>query len=363
MTDQRDRQAVVTGTPGPTDTVHVFVAAARHIEVDHHVQAVHVQAASGDVGGHEDLHPALLQAVDGQLAVLLVLLAVQDESLVFLGDQAAVDTVGHGPGVGEDNGFLIGLVGQQPVEDLLFMLVVVSGDDLLARGVVQLADRIELQVLRVVQDLGDHIAQAGTTGGGGEQHGLLAVGAFVHQALYVFGKAHVEHAVGFVEYQHFDFFQVQVAGVQLLDHPPRGADQDIRHLAQHGGLDLEVFTTGDQAGLDESELGETLDFLDGLLGQLAGWQQDQGLDADANLGRTDQAIEDRQDERGGLAAAGLRRHPQVTPLQRQRNGRGLHRRRLDKFKLGHGFEQAFVQGEFGKHGCYLEEIQNISGIG
>jgi hypothetical protein len=26
-------------------------------------------------------------------------------------------------------------------------------------------------------------------------------------------------------------------------------------------------------------------------------------------------------------------------------------------------EQAFVQGELGKHGCYLEEIQNISCIG
>ncbi|RMP77940.1 hypothetical protein ALQ17_100919 [Pseudomonas fluorescens] len=41
----------------------------------------------------------------------------------------------------------------------------------------------------------------------------------------------------------------------------------------------------------------------------------------------------------------------------------MHRRRLDKFKLGHGFEQAFVQGELGKHGCYLEEIQKISCIG
>jgi hypothetical protein len=53
----------------------------------------------------------------------------------------------------------------------------------------------------------------------------------------------------------------------------------------------------------------------------------------------------------------LSRHPQVTPLERQRNGRCLHRRWLDKFKLGHGFEQAFVQGELGKHGCYLEEMQ------
>lgn len=119
--------------------------------------------------------------------------------------------------------------------------------------------------------------------------------------------------------------------------PARGADEDVRHLAQHGGLDLEVFTTGDQAGLDERELREAFNFLQGLLGQLAGRQQDQGLDADADLGRADQAIEDRQDKSGGLAATGLRSHPQITPLERQRNGRGLHRRWLDKFQLGHSF--------------------------
>mgnify|MGYP006202246935 CR=1 FL=1 len=53
----------------------------------------------------------------------------------------------------------------------------------------------------------------------------------------------------------------------------------------------------------------------------------------------------------------------VTPLQGQGDGRCLHRGRLDKFKLGHGFEQAFVQGELGKHGCYLEDMQKNSCIG
>ncbi|RMN00877.1 hypothetical protein ALQ69_103938, partial [Pseudomonas savastanoi pv. glycinea] len=46
----------------------------------------------------------------------------------------------------------------------------------------------------------------------------------------------------------------------------------------------------------------------------------------------------------------------------ERNGGRLHRRRLNKFKLGHSFKQAFVQGEFGKHGCYLDEKQKYSCI-
>ncbi len=52
--------------------------------------------------------------------------AVQHESLVFLGNQATVDAVGGSAGVGEHDGLLVGLVGQQPVEDLFFVHIVVE---------------------------------------------------------------------------------------------------------------------------------------------------------------------------------------------------------------------------------------------
>ncbi len=190
-----------------------------------------------------------------------------------------------------------------------------SGDDLLARGGIQVADIVDLQVLRVVQHLGDHFAQGRAAGSGGEQHGLLAIDTFGNQTLNVVGKAHVEHAVGFVEHQHFDFLEVEVAGVELLDHTawvPIKMSGTLRSMA---AWTFEVFAAGDDAGLDEGELREALHFLQGLLGELAGRQQDQGLDADADFGRADQTIQNRQDESGGFAAAGLRRHPQVTPLR------------------------------------------------
>src|SRR5690606_5386689 len=58
-----------------------------------------------------------------------------------------------------------------------------------------------------------------------------------------------------------------------------------------------------------------------------------------------------QYESRGLAAAGLRGHPQVAPLERRRNGRSLHRGRLDEFEFGDCLEQAFVQGELVKQGA------------
>ncbi|MNH08906.1 hypothetical protein D3C79_683440 [compost metagenome] len=276
---------------------------------------------------------------------------MQDEGFDVLGHQMTVDTVSHDPGIGEDDRLLVGLVGQQPLNDLLFVLVVISGNDLLTGTVVELADGVEHQVLRVFEHFADHVAQTGTAGGGGEQQGLFAVRALAAQALDVFGEAHVEHAVSFVEDNHLHMLKLQVAGIELLKHAAWGADQDVRHLAQHGGLFLEVFTTGDHASLDKGELGKTLDFLQGLLRQLTGRQQHQGADLDALLLQINQTVEHGQYEGCGFAATGFRRHPQVTPLQSQGNGGRLHRSRLFEVQCSNGFEQAFVQGELGKHGC------------
>ena len=149
----------------------------------------------------------------------------------------------------------------------------------------------------------------------------------------------------------------------MLEQTAWRADQNVRHLAQHRGLNLKVFTAGDQARLDERELRKTLNFLERLLCQLTGRQQNQRFDAHADFCRANQTVQNWQYESGGFTTPGLSCNPQVTPFERERDGRCLHRRRLDKFKLGHSFKQAFVQGEIGKHGCYLEEMQKFSAIG
>ncbi len=238
------------------------------------------------------------------------------------------------------------------------MCHIVGGDDLLPGRLVQFADPVELQVQRIAQHLGDHLAQPGAPAGGREQQGLLALLALAHQALHVFGKAHVEHAIGLVDHQNLDILEDQTAGIEMLDQPARRADQHVWHLAQHRGLDLEVLATGDQTGLDEGELREAFDFLEGLLGQFAGRQQDQRAYIDPRLGIADQPVEHWQHERSRLATAGLGRHTQIAPFQRRRNRRHLHRGRLDEFEFGDGLEQAFVQGELVKQGSYLGGRKN-----
>jgi len=214
------------------------------------------------------------------------------------------------------------------------MFGVFGSDDLLARAFVEFADAVELQVQRIAQHAGGHLAQRGAATGRGKQQRLLAFGALADQTLHVLGKAHVEHAVGFVEDQHLDILEDQRAGIQVLDHAPRRADENVRHLAHDCGLDLEVLATGNHRRLDEGELRETLDLLQRLLRQLSGRQQNQRPNIGAHHGIANQPIEHRQYEGGGLAAASLCRHPQVTPFQRRRNGRHLHWSRLDEFEFG-----------------------------
>ena len=202
------------------------------------------------------------------------------------------------------------------------MMVVVGGDDLLTGALIKLVNLVDLQMLRLFQHFADHFTQTGTATGGGEQQGLAVGIAQLGQPLHIIGEPHVEHAVSFVEHQHLNFIEQQIAGVSVFNKATRRADQNV-HTAQHGRLYFEVLTTGDQPGLEEGELGKPLDFLKGLLRQLTGRQQDHRANTHARRRSAiaKQAIEHRQYESRRFAATGLRGNPQVFALQRQRNGR------------------------------------------
>ena len=62
-------------------------------------------------------------------------------------------------------------------------------------------------------------------------------------------------------------------------------------------------------------------------------------------------MQDRQEERRGLAAAGHRAREQVLAGQRQRDGVGLNRRRARETEILQPLQQAGMKSEFGEwHG-------------
>ena len=54
---------------GAADTVDVIVGAVRQVEVDDDFDAVHVDAASGDVGGNQDAEATIFEAVERSAAL------------------------------------------------------------------------------------------------------------------------------------------------------------------------------------------------------------------------------------------------------------------------------------------------------
>ena len=88
---------------------------------------------------------------------------------------------------------------------------------------------------RVVQVLGGDLAD-GRRHGRREQRDLLVLGGVGQDALDILGEAHLQHLVGLVEHQVVQVREVQAALLQVVDHPARGADDDLRAALESGQL-------------------------------------------------------------------------------------------------------------------------------
>lgn len=64
----------------PADPVDIVLMVVGRLIVDHQDQVLHVQATSGNGGGHQHIADACLEVIDGALPVRLVLCAVQGQA-------------------------------------------------------------------------------------------------------------------------------------------------------------------------------------------------------------------------------------------------------------------------------------------
>ena len=69
--------------------------------------------------------------------------------------------------------------------------------------------------------------------GGGEQQGLPVAAArrHAHYAAHLWDKPHVQHAVGFVDHQHFNLIQMHILIAAEIQQAARGGHQNIHPFA------------------------------------------------------------------------------------------------------------------------------------
>ncbi|MNZ93745.1 hypothetical protein D3C78_1128270 [compost metagenome] len=170
-------------------------------------------------------------------------------------------------------------------------------------------------------------------------------------------KAHVEHAVGFVQDQDLHRGQVQEALLLQVQQTAGRGHQNVDAALDAVDLRVHAHAAEDHGGADVVQvLGVAAHRLFDLGREFARRRQDQGPHAlVAELaGRgvaLDQAIEHGQGEGGRLAGAGLRAGKQVLALQHGRDGLGLDRRGRVVTLFEHSLQDGGSQIQFFK--CHV----------
>jgi len=144
-----------------------------------------------------------------------------------------------------------------------------------------------------------------------------------NQAADVADEAHVEHAIGFVEYQHVDAGQVDRALLGMIEQPSRGCDDEIDAAAQPIDLRVDAHAAEDHGAAHAQMPAVGFDRFGHLGGQFARRHQHQRPRRPRRVAR--ETVQNGQYEGGGLAGAGLGGGEHVAPLEDQRDGLRLDR--------------------------------------
>ena len=296
-----DGLAVAAGAARATDTVHVGLGLAGHVEVDHQADAVHVQASGGDVRGHQHVKGAGAQPLHQALALALGNITGDRGGLDAPARQLDGDVLGRGLGPHEDDGGLGVGDGQDPGD----------GPDLVAEGNhrVGLVDGGDsggrpgdLHLNGLVEVLTRH-GLDGRRHRRGEQGGAPIGGKGLRNRLHVLGEAHPQHLVGLVQDEVAHVVELERALVNEVDDAPGSADDDLGAALERADLGAVWGTAVDGHHLQSAGAGSHIsDGLGALERELAGGGQNECLND--VVARID-GVEQRKPEGRRLAGSGL----------------------------------------------------------
>ena len=319
-------------------------------------QLVDVDAAGGDVGGHQHAHLPGLEAGEGAGAGPLALVAMDGGGGHALLAKAFGDAVGAVLGARKHEHLLPIVAADQVAEQLRLARHVAGVQHVLHRGGGAVL-RGGLQLHRVVQQARGQLLDRGLKGGREQQ--VLPAGRQQRQDfLDVADEAHVEHAVGFIEHQ--DLHPIQLHGVLLgeIHQPARGGHQHVGAAPQphHLGVDLHAPEHHIGAQVEVARIGRHV--FTHLGRQLAGGGEHQGPhDVVAGMGAVAQPLQHRQGEAGCFAGAGLGGGHHIAPRQHRRDALLLNRRGGGVALVEHRLHDRPPQAKGGEGGAAQRRIR------
>ena len=300
-----DRLALPAGAARASDAVDIGFRFHGHIVIEDMGKACHVDAAGCDIRRHQ--HPALagFETVERCLPRVLGFVPVDAGCLNALAFQIPDDAVHAVFRAGKDEGALDFRIGQQ-LRKQVFFVDLIHIVQALVNGLDGGGDRIDLDVLRVHEEVKGQLFHLGRHGCGKEK-GLALVRQAADDLPYVVNKAHVEHPVGLVQDEDLDPIQTHEALAYQVQQAARAGDNNVRAAVKGFHLAALADAAEDDGGFEPETFAVELKILIGLERQFPGRGKDQGAD---NLrvfprGVLMQQLQDRQGEGSGLASAGL----------------------------------------------------------
>ena len=334
------------GAGGPARAVHIRLVLGRRVRVDDQSHVVDVDAARGDVGGHQHGRLTRGERVEVPHAGVLRQVAVQ----IHAGHPAAGELLGQALGTvlgaGEHHGPLVG-AGQ--VGQGAHAVVGIHAQDVV-RGRAGGGGAVVDGVVDGIHEEPVHELAHALVEGGGEQQTLRALRGGRQDPGDTGQEAQVRHVVRLVE--HGDLRLVQAA--VLLTHEvlePAGAGHHDVHTAVQG-LDLAALadTAEDHGRAHAHRLRQRREGLVDLAGQLTGRGEDEPARRTLGPATTGggQAGDERDAEGVGLTRAGPAAAQHVAPVQGVGQGGVLDGRGGDDARVTEDAEQGGRNAEIGE---------------
>ncbi len=322
---RRHEQDGLTAAPRPAgaaDAVNVAFGVGGNVVIQHVADAVHVEAARGHIGGHGNVELAILEALDGALALGLGHVTVQCRG----GESARLELFGQlgGHRLGtRENDHGVEALGFENARQCLHL--VGAGHVPVALGHVGGSAGLGRNVdLDRVFEMGLGNAPHGARHGRREQGHLAGGGRAAEDDVDFFDKAHAQHFVGLVEHHGLHRIQRQGAALEVILDAPGRAHHHLHPAPQALQLRAVGLAAVDRQHPEARQVtGIALERLGDLDGQFARGRQHQHLHAGV-IGP--QPGDGRQREGGGLAGAGLGGAEHVAPFHQRWNGGRLNRR-------------------------------------
>src|SRR5450830_55459 len=320
--DQRHGRAGSASAAGAADTMDVIFRHIRQIVIDHVRQLVDVDAACGDIGRNQGLQFTVLEFTQGTGTRSLALVAVDCHGGDIVALKLFYQLVGAMLGTGKHQHLIPG-IGLHQMRQQWMLFVASNRMDLLTDHFYgRVAARHFDHGRCVEQAIGQRLDFVGE--GRREQQVLTLLRQCCQHFTDVADETHVEHAVGFVEYQNLHVAQIDSVLLHVVEQAARCGHQDVNALLELADLWVDTDATEDAGRGQRQILAVDAHAFFDLRCQLTGRCQNQGTDrhmtVDLDAFDAGQPLQQRQGETRSFTGAGLCTSEQITSGQNGRHG-------------------------------------------